>query len=419
MQNPDADDAFRAKRIATLPWLPRTDADREGQDVVQALLQRLAGASFGRRCFVAAEARVFTDSLRMGDDSVIGAGAVLHGRIEIGEACSIGASAQLSGTVSLGRGCHVAALACLSGAGQEPGQAGLGVRLEEGVRIGENAVVTDGVTIGAHCIVAPGAVVTESCAPHQILEGNPARPRDGRARMPAPERPPARPSSERPPAQPNNGRVRRLLHDTDPYAELQHAYPQDMQGWGSKDPIFRRMITKHRPRLIVEVGTWKGASAIHMAGICQEIGLEAEIVCVDTWLGNWQHWKRKEGVGSRADLKMRNGFPTLYFQFLSNVIAAGHQARITPLPLTGVAAAKLFAAYGIRPDLIYIDGDHEYESVIGDLRGWLPLLNEGGILIGDDHDFPGVSTAVREVVAEGRYAGEAGEKKFWFQHRAP
>ncbi|WP_458094687.1 class I SAM-dependent methyltransferase [Roseomonas sp. WA12] len=220
-------------------------------------------------------------------------------------------------------------------------------------------------------------------------------------------------------APPSIGRVRRLLHDVDPYAELQHSYPQDMQGWGSKDPIFRRTITAQRPKLIVEVGTWKGASAIHMAGICQEIGLQAEIVCVDTWLGNWQHWKRTEGTGSRADLRMRNGFPTLYFQFLSNVIATGHQARITPLPLTGVAAAKLFAAYRLRPDLIYIDGDHEYESVIGDLRGWLPLLNEGGMLIGDDHDFSGVSAAVREVMAEGRYAGEVGGNKFWFRHKAP
>ena len=58
-----------------------------------------------------------------------------------------------------------------------------------------------------------------------------------------------------------------------------------------------------------------------MAQICRELGLEAEIVCVDTWLGNWQHWSRTEGVGSRVDLRLVNGYPNLYFQFLSNVVS--------------------------------------------------------------------------------------------------
>jgi hypothetical protein len=83
------------------------------------------------------------------------------------------------------------------------------------------------------------------------------------------------------------------------------------------------------------------------------------------------------------------------------------------LPLTGVGASHLFKFYKIRPDIVYIDGDHEYESVIGDLRGWLGLLADDGILIGDDIKyFEGVRRAVNEIVAEGGWKVEERGEKF-------
>ncbi len=83
-------------------------------------------------------------------------------------------------------------------------------------------------------------------------------------------------------------------------------------------------------------------------------------------------------------------FRTSYHQFMSNVIHKGLQNVITPLPLTGVAGAKLFEHYKISPAVIYIDGDHEYESVLFDLRLWMRQLAAGGVLIGDDYSWPGV-----------------------------
>ena len=46
-----------------------------------------------------------------------------------------------------------------------------------------------------------------------------------------------------------------------------------------------KVIADVKPKLIVEVGTWKGASAIYMAKICRKLELNTEIVCIDTWLG--------------------------------------------------------------------------------------------------------------------------------------
>ena len=206
--------------------------------------------------------------------------------------------------------------------------------------------------------------------------------------------------------------MRDLLFDDDPYARPERLLAVDLQGWASTEPIFHTLISAFRPALIVEVGSWKGASAIHMAQICKELSLSTEIVCIDTWLGNWQHWSRKDGVGSRADLRLINGYPSLYFQFLSNVIARGYRDTITPLPLTSIAGAKLLAHYKFSPDLIYIDGDHEYESVVADLRAWTAMIAPHGVLFGDDYVWPGVRRAVDEIVAEGCWRAEVAGGKF-------
>ena len=48
-------------------------------------------------------------------------------------------------------------------------------------------------------------------------------------------------------------------------------------------------------------------------------------------------------------------------------------------------------------DLVYVDGDHRYEAVLADLKGWLPKLRAGGVMAGRDWSFPAVKKALAEV----------------------
>ena len=48
-------------------------------------------------------------------------------------------------------------------------------------------------------------------------------------------------------------------------------------------------------------------------------------------------------------------------------------------------------------DLVYVDGDHRYEAVLADLKGWLPKLRAGGVMAGHDWSFPAVKKALAEV----------------------
>lgn len=168
-------------------------------------------------------------------------------------------------------------------------------------------------------------------------------------------------------------------------------YPTDVQGWGSDSPVFAELIASVRPKLIVEVGTWKGASALHMARCCDELGLETRIICIDTWLGAYEFI----GGSGERDLLRMYGYPHVYYQFLANVIRAGQQERIYPFPQTSVIAGRYLYHHGVRADLIYLDGSHDLADVAHDIASFYPLVRRGGVLFGDDYDcWPSVRKAV-------------------------
>lgn len=51
-------------------------------------------------------------------------------------------------------------------------------------------------------------------------------------------------------------------------------------------------------------------------------------------------------------------------------------------------------------DVIFLDGDHTFETVRKELSGYWTKVNEGGVLAGDDYDWPEVKKAVDEFANE-------------------
>ncbi len=216
-------------------------------------------------------------------------------------------------------------------------------------------------------------------------------------------------------------RVRELLHSVDPYRDFNHeALALDRQGWSSDHPIFAQIIAKARPSLIIEVGTWKGASAIHMARAAKEESLnDFEIVYIDTWLGSSEHWLTRDNPNFFAALRLEHGHPTLYRQFLANVIKSGHADVITPLPLASGAAFEVLRAHRVQADLIYLDAGHSYGDVRDDIGRYWRLLRAGGTMIGDDYSaaWPGVIRAVAEFAERIDQPIRTSGPKWLFQKR--
>ena len=174
--------------------------------------------------------------------------------------------------------------------------------------------------------------------------------------------------------------------------------PFNPQTWGGTDPIFGDLIDEIKPARIVEVGTWKGGSAITMSRHAPE----AEIICVDTFLGAPWHWENPQ---RRSGLGLFNGFPTLFLAFQRAVLANGRQDYITPMPMTSRQAASMFREWGESADMVYIDAGHEQWAVSSDIHAWWGLVNPGCVMFG--HDFttahPEVCEAVRCFFGDGGF----------------
>jgi hypothetical protein len=182
----------------------------------------------------------------------------------------------------------------------------------------------------------------------------------------------------------------------DPYAGFPlDAWPADTRGWNSTHPWLAEAVAARRPRLIVEVGVWRGGSVLTMADALRDAGVEGCIVAVDTWLGSVEHWAKMPSFP--ANLNVAQGQPRQMQVFLGNVIRAGHAGRVVPLPMDSLNAAQLLRHYGLRPDLLHLDAGHDQISVGADLAAWWPLLQPGGVLIGDDYHATGGWPGVRKA----------------------
>jgi predicted O-methyltransferase YrrM len=175
----------------------------------------------------------------------------------------------------------------------------------------------------------------------------------------------------------------------------------DCQGWSEDFDVFEMVLKNKKPNLIIEVGTWKGSSAITIGNLCTKLNYnDTQILCVDTWLGSEEHYTWL--TDWKPDLKKINGFPSIYYTFLSNIVQANLQANIIPFGTTSSIAASVLKYFNIKADLIYLDASHDYESVKSDLKAYYELLNDGGSLIGDDYSsmWQGVIDAATEFASE-------------------
>lgn len=146
----------------------------------------------------------------------------------------------------------------------------------------------------------------------------------------------------------------------------------------------REMVTDFtrnhgRPPKVVEIGSWAGRSAIIMA----EAG--ATVHCVDHWQGN----KNDAGtIGFAAE--------AAYQAFLDNTKELRESQKITHERNASEVAAGLASLAGQKFDIVYIDAEHDYESVKKDIELWKPLATH--IVSGHDyHSFQGVKKAVQTM----------------------
>lgn len=184
---------------------------------------------------------------------------------------------------------------------------------------------------------------------------------------------------------------------------------EDLDGWNGQSPVFAELINEVKPSTIIEVGTWKGQSAITMA---EASGPATKIYCVDTWEGASEFKLNEKMYGDRWSTK------NVYEKFISNCI---HHRVLDKIE---VVRAKSSEAIVPLAKLIYIDGEHSYDGVMEDLVKYWDQVMPGGIMFGDDYNLVvakgrpdgymcGVKEAVNDFVVERNLKLEIRYGNFW------
>lgn len=158
-----------------------------------------------------------------------------------------------------------------------------------------------------------------------------------------------------------------------------------VDGWLSpreSEALFRCASRSRGRGVIVEIGSWKGRSTIVLAA-GSNAGPRAPVHAVDPHEGG-------PAVG---------GEPTLA-QFLANVATSGVADLVHPHVQSSAAAARHF---DLPVELLYIDGAHDFASVLADFTQWCPKLLDGGVIaFHDTLSYPGPRRVVRDHVYRSR-----------------
>lgn len=135
--------------------------------------------------------------------------------------------------------------------------------------------------------------------------------------------------------------------------------------------------------VIVEIGSWKGKSTIWLAK-GSKAGRNVKIYSVDPHTG-------------ASSYRERYGEVWTFEEFKQNIKLANVEDVVVPVIKTSKDAARDWDGKSI--ELLWIDGEHEYEMVKLDFELWYPYLIEGGtIAFHDTIGWPGPQRVVKDKI---------------------
>lgn len=163
-------------------------------------------------------------------------------------------------------------------------------------------------------------------------------------------------------------------------------------GWMSDRELLWLARRAKEREYIVEFGSLHGRSTRAMAD-----NNDGKIWAVDPWAGDYYN---EEG----------NSIPISTYvmpYFIQNLKDHIDKGKVIP-----VRQFSYLFSLPHKVDMVFIDGDHRYETVVRDIKKAYELLNTGGLICGHDYDHPSWP-GVREAVTQ--WVGPVGvEQTIWF-----
>lgn len=190
----------------------------------------------------------------------------------------------------------------------------------------------------------------------------------------------------------------RVFNATSPYDNFPPAHvgtllrATKVKGWGSYGAVFEHLVQKVKPKVIIEVGTFLGASSLHVAELTRQLGLNSQILCIDDFRG-WPGFRDRFRY-----VNMINGDVLLLYQFMQNVIHKNATESVLPMPFSSGSALAKLCEWGVFGDLIEIDAGHDFNSAWADINRAYRILRPGGVIFGHDYFTAADNRGVRRAV---------------------
>ena len=165
-----------------------------------------------------------------------------------------------------------------------------------------------------------------------------------------------------------------------------------LPGWQSPERSLAHamLALSERPKCMVEIGVYGGRSLIPCALVLKwnQFG---KVYGIDPW--------HKETAVHGVPEKDKDGWSYMDFSkihegFMNAVRDYGVEDYVVPIRAKSQDARSLFGFGEI--DILHIDGSHDEEDAVQDVKSYLPLMKHpGGYIWLDDTDFPSLKRAVR------------------------
>lgn len=164
---------------------------------------------------------------------------------------------------------------------------------------------------------------------------------------------------------------------------------QYSEDWFNYQRFYDEIASK-KFNVLVELGTWKGHSISYLGKKLLEQSYDFKLYGVDLFDDSYIH--TKEGNSHLA-----SQMKYIYDVYNQNLIDAGVREVIKDIKGNTWEVASQFEDNSV--DFVFIDADHNYESVKKDILSWLPKMKKGGIMSGHDYfnNTCGVKQAVDEI----------------------
>lgn len=132
---------------------------------------------------------------------------------------------------------------------------------------------------------------------------------------------------------------------------------------------------------VLEVGSYEGSSALQWSRGLALLPEGGEVLCIDPWVSHI----------TETELKTSDTYRLIHEDLASGKVFERFQNNIKEAPPNAPISffrGTLSEWMGVRPghlfDIVYIDGCHHFTKVMRDLLFAQVLVNDGGILCGDD-----------------------------------